>query len=112
MNHQWKIGDWFELGEKRYLVYRVEQSCYFGISFGGGVALRKLDDPEPKHLPDCTGWDWHPTPREWWVNEYQERNGSMSTVMHHGVMHHSRKLADECAGSHRVRCIRVREVIE
>jgi len=107
MKRDWKIGDWFEQGGKRYLVYRVEQCSYFGIRYDGSMVLCKLDDPEPKHLPDCTSWDWKPTPREWWVNEYREKNGSMSTVMHH-----SRELADECSGSHRVRCTRVREVLE
>jgi hypothetical protein len=101
--HSYKIGDWFELGILRYLVFRVEPTCYWGVAKNGCIALCKHNDTGPKHLPDCTDWDWQPTPREWWVNIYAA--GDV-------VFHKTKEQADKTAGSARTACIRVREVIE
>ena len=105
--HTYKIGEWFQLGILRYLVYRVDSNGYWGVGLSGESVLCAWTDRQPKHLPDCTGWDWQPTPREWWINEYEKRNGSVSVVIHA-----TSELAEKCAGGNRLRCTRVREVIE
>jgi hypothetical protein len=109
--HKWQIGDWFEIDDigepidrTRYLVFRVGADCYWGVPFKGHPAvLCRFVDTEPKHLPGCTGWDWQPPPREWWVNIYAA--GDV-------VFHKTKEQADKTAGSARTGCIRVREVIE
>jgi hypothetical protein len=59
-------------------------------------------------IPDAKGFEYRikpePTkPRDWWINEYA--NGI-------GAPYISRDQADECAGSNRIRCILVREVLD
>jgi hypothetical protein len=71
--HVWKIGDWCEYGieaVERFYVFNVDHGDCVGVwavskngvktisPFSSNVNLRHL-----KHLPDCTGWDWQPTPK-------------------------------------------------
>jgi hypothetical protein len=100
--HTYKIGEWFEIGAFRYLVFRVEPTGYWGVAKNGCIALCNANDTEPKHLPGCTGWDWKPTPREWWVNEY---------TFGVGACYDTESSADRNSGK-RIRRIKVREVIE
>ena len=46
----------------------------------------------------------HREPREWWANIYE--------FSEQPALHFSKAYADEAAGSDRIECIRVREVIE
>ena len=106
--HKWKAGDWCEYKARRLLVIRVVDAQYPFLRLvdfeGGGITL---EFDQPKHLPGCTGWDWQPTPREWWVNVY-----AAGDVVCDTVLHQTKERADKTAGSNRSACIKVREVIE
>ena len=59
-NRQWKIGDWCEHSQSRYLVFDVDavDSSPKLVTRLGCVWSPTLI--EPTYLPNCTGWDWQP----------------------------------------------------
>ena len=65
--HAWKIGDWCEWGIERHYLWKL---CDFPggirihlVNVAGSTAYTTIEDPRLKHLPDCTGWTWQPTPK-------------------------------------------------
>jgi len=69
-DHVWKIGDWAELYDTRCLVFYVTEDCCWvvkkvprwGDDQREDTRMPLKNNPELKHLPDCIGWDWQPTP--------------------------------------------------
>jgi hypothetical protein len=60
--HVWKIGDWCERHGERGFVFDVSSAAVWAVR-NNATALRfDTHDTLLKHLPDCTGWDWQPTP--------------------------------------------------
>lgn len=60
MSHDWKFGDWADLGGKRLRFVSVDSEMdLMFVDCNGDVS--GFDDCERfVYLPDCTGWDWKP----------------------------------------------------
>lgn len=59
---KWKIGDWCEVNSVRYFVYRLDNEAVNAVSIDGERCRFLGSAPSVVKLPDCTGWDWQPSP--------------------------------------------------
>lgn len=69
MKHEWKIGDWCEYQECRWLVFNSKdknnQVCCVNQNGKVDRSHSNWMNTHATHFPDCTGWDWQrPKPIE------------------------------------------------